>query len=71
MNIPFPRIKSNIKWCKKWICTSKEYCTWDGLLGFYASGHGDTPQEAYQDWLETYKHDRYLDLLDNGEGEYK
>lgn len=45
----------------KWYCHSAEYCTHDGLNAFFCAGHGDTPQEAYDDWLETYIHDRYYE----------
>ena len=58
--IPAPRMSSNKRYNQNWICTSVEYCTWDGFLGFSCSGHGNTIEEAYSDWLETYTHDRYL-----------
>ena len=58
--IPIPRLSLNYYRKGKWICSSEEYCTWDGYNGFYCSGHGDTVQEAYEDWLESYASDRYL-----------
>ena len=58
--IPKPRLVAGYSRVNRWYCSSQEYCTWDGLLGFSASGHGDTIQEAYEDWLDVYINDRYI-----------
>lgn len=62
--LPKPRITrcNSVFPCRpcKWCCHSEERYTWDGLHGFYCSGLGMTPEEAYAEWLESYVSDRYL-----------
>lgn len=61
MILPIPKLTANGNTAMKWYCHSAEYCTHDGLNAFFCAGHGDTPQEAYDDWLETYIQDRYYE----------
>ncbi len=62
--LPIPKLTKFGRHCidqqGKWYCYSAEYCTWDGLYGFLCGGIGDSPEEAYKDWLESYVSDRYL-----------
>lgn len=66
--LPIPRISKitnkHISTQGQWYCNSEEYCTWDGLHGFYCSGLGHSPEEAYNDWLESYLEHRWEENIE-------
>lgn len=64
-HFPKPVITYNKKWNLNWICTSDEKNPYSNCEQIVCSGHGNTVQEAYDDWLQTYAndiiYDEYLD----------
>lgn len=54
---PKPVITCNKKWNLNWICTSDENNPYSNCERIVCSGHGNTVQEAYDDWLQTYTND--------------
>ena len=58
--------KPVIVWNKKssgmnWICKSDEKNPYTDCECIYCVGHGNTPQEAYDDWLQNYSVDIIYD----------
>lgn len=57
---PKPLITCNKKWNLNWICTSDEKNPYSNSERIMCSGHGNTVQEAYDDWLQAYSVDIIL-----------
>lgn len=58
--------KPVIIWNKKysgmnWMCKSDEVNPYVDCQRIYCGGHGNTPEEAYEDWLENYSVDIIYD----------
>ncbi len=60
-HFPKPLITCNKKWNLNWICTSDENNPYSNCERIVCSGHGNTVQEAYDDWLQTYTNDIIYD----------
>lgn len=58
---PKPVITCNKKWNLNWICTSAEKNPYSNCERIVCSGDGNTVQEAYDDWLQTYTNDIIYD----------
>lgn len=64
-HFPKPVITCNKMWNLNWICTSDEKNPYSNCERIVCSGHGNSVQEAYDDWLQAYSvdiiYDEYLD----------
>lgn len=59
---PKPVISWNKKWSgMNWICSSNEKNPYLNCEWIYCFGHGNTVQEAYDDWLQAYTNDIIYD----------
>lgn len=63
--LPKPRLtkfKDNyIQHRGNWFCRSDEFFTDGPIDAFICGGIGSTPEEAYEDWRESYISDRYAE----------
>jgi len=59
---PKPVIVWNKKWSgMNWICRSDEINPYSNCQRIFCAGHGNTVQQAYEDWLENYSIDIIYD----------
>lgn len=67
--LPKPRLtkfsKFYIHHIGDWFCRSEEFFTDGPIDAFICGGIGSSPEEAYKDWLENYRNDRYLEYEDS------
>ena len=69
ITLPKPRLtkfKDNyIQHRGDWFCRSDEFFEDGPIDAFICGGIGSSPEEAYKDWEENYRNDRYLEYEDS------